>query len=209
MYEPGSAAAEEVCDYLVSVLAAGCATSQLLSGERPTLFLRERRVVIEHVPRSWVAELPDLELRSNIEDSAARALSSLVNRLRVEARALLGACSHVLEPAEVKRKATVLGALDVVASELEPVERETAWVMGSLVTKANRLWLTTGGDSECWFEVTTDALHDRNPEPGPWLAEVRCSRSIPRGPVVNLVPATSRDPAELWRAWAARQGDGG
>lgn len=74
--------------------------------------------------------------------SPTEAISNLVERIEIEARAILKAFTHLLSPEERRRKGILLSAVDIIESGIEP-QRDSVWVFGEV---RDRIF-TSAGDS--------------------------------------------------------------
>lgn len=214
-FKPRGGTAEGVEDRLAARLERGWVTARITLGagaQGPLVFTRPLEIRVERIQgrqgTRWLASLPALEATVR-GDSPLAAVQALADVLRQEARALLRAFSHQLDERELSRKALVLGAVDVIASEVEAPGGESAWVFGELVRREDdSLWLHSAGNFDAWFVVPEAVAEGVTVGELPRLALVRCEPpGVPQGPVLKLGDPFRGSEDDLWEAWRRRLQD--
>lgn len=197
-YVPDTENADDVLGLLHSRMDRGWLVARL-DCEAPVHFTRPVLLRIQSLADgTWQAELPDLDTPARGR-SPQRAIEALNRALRTEVDALLRAFTHQLDGATRFRKRILLGAVDVVASQLDARASKSAWVMGDVERRPDgSMWLHTGGGFDLWFEIPADVAAGWTPSDGPHFARVEAGPSgEPRGPVLELEPALRGSPADL------------
>ncbi|MBK8240334.1 MAG: hypothetical protein IPK74_32825 [Deltaproteobacteria bacterium] len=197
-YVPDTDLAAPVLGLLHSRIALGWLVAQL-DCEAPVHFTRPVLLRIQsRANGTWQAELPDLDTQARGR-SPQRALEALNGALRTEVDALRRAFTHQLDGSTRFRKRILLGAVDLIASQLDARASKSTWVMGDIERRADgSMWLHTGGGFDLWFEIPADLAAGCTPSDGPHFARVDAGPSgEPRGPVFELEPALRGSPADL------------
>lgn len=204
-YQPDTDYAEEVFSELSRRLAAGWTVEQL-SGSQPIRFTRPMRVQIQCLGAGvWLAELPDVEVRGR-GASPARALEAMSQALRAGVSDALRVLTHQLDAQARLRKRVLLGAIDVIASQLDAKSSDSVWVLGDVSRRPDgSTWLHTGGQFDLWFEVPEEIAAGWEPTDAPHFARVIAGASgEPHGPVQELEPAVHLSAEELWERFRRR-----